>query len=311
MKKYGLVFLLSTTLLTGCISNDDYSKVVNEFQESSNTLTAAYQSLLTHANLIEQNQFIDEQVFEAKPIDPASIKAHAILTDDEIKLRVSAIKALTDYTCALATLAAGKSAAQIETDAAKASTSLGKLSTDAATAIVKPAAGSTAPDYSTPVSAAVTAIGDVIGLIEKHRGENEVKESLRKNDPQVTALFAMLSDESTSLFERQKTALGQTGAIVFRNYAVARGQTPPKTAELLQFSDRIKQYQSETTLIADSDPSHAIRSFQDSHDKLVKAILAPKDKKKQSLAELIASVRSFAAEVTPLAQKSTVPAGSL
>ena len=151
------------------------------------------------------------------------------------------------------------------------------------------------------MSSAATGIGDFLAFIEKRRGEAEVKESLRKNDPQVAALFKLLADESTSLYGRRKEALGQSGIIAFRTYSVARAGRPANPTELLQLSDRIKQYQHDTALLPADDPAPAIHSFQDAHDKLVAAVLAPKDKKKQSLAELIASVKTFASQVATLA----------
>ncbi len=295
-----LALLLAATLLTGCPANDDYGEVVDQFQHSSDDLARSYRALIETANLVEEDQFIDEQVFEAKPVDPATIQAHDLLTPGEIKLRIAAIQALADYTSALATLASGKPSAQIQADSAKASTSLKSLTTQATAAILNPPSGSTAPNYAGPVSSAATGIGDFLAFIEKRHGEAEVKESLRKNDPQVAALFNLLADESTSLYARRKEALGQSGVIAFRTYSVARGGRPANPTELLQLSARIKQYQRDTTLIAADDPAPAINAFKDAHDKLVAAVLAPKDKKKQSLAELIASVKTFASQVATL-----------
>src|ERR1700677_2697358 len=136
---------MTLVLLSGCISDDDYVKAVTQFEQSSNTLIQAYQALLTNANITEENHFIDSQVFEAKAIDPASIRDQDLLTADEIKLRTSAIKALADYTTALATSAAGKQADQIQTDTTKASSSLKTLSSDATTALAHPTKGSKTP----------------------------------------------------------------------------------------------------------------------------------------------------------------------
>jgi len=297
-----LCLLAALAPLSGCVPDAGYSKAAIEFEQSARTLTRAYQVLLTNANSNEENHFIDSQVFDTKPIDPASIHAQDLLTPAEIKLRVSAIKALTDYTNALATLAAGKPAAQIQADANTASSSVQTLASDATTALANPTAGSSTPSYSGPISSAVAAIGAVLTLIEKHRGETEVKESLSKTDPQLQALFELISKESNELYARQKSTLGATGVILFHDYDVARQAKPVNSAELMQLSDRIKLYQRDTALIGDSDPAKAIAGFQKSHDALVAAILAPKEKKKESLAQLIAAVKAFATEVTPLAQ---------
>jgi hypothetical protein len=297
-----LLLCLFITPLSGCISDDDYAKAVTQFEQSSDTLIQVYQSLLTNANITEENHFIDSQVFEAKAIDPSSIRNQDLLTSDEIKLRTNAIKALADYTTALATLAAGKPADQIQADTAKASSSLATLSSDATTAIAHFTKGSKTPDYSAPISSAVSAMGEVITLIEKHHGQTEVKESLRKNDPQLKALFDLIGKESTDLYERQKSTLGATGVMLFHDYDTQRQASPINPALLMELSDRIKQYQKDSTLIGNADPAGAIAAFQKSHDALVDAILAPKEKKKESLAQLIAAVKAFAAEVTPLGQ---------
>lgn len=309
-----LAFCLFATLapLSGCISDDDYTKTVSQFQQASTTLTQAYQSFLANANVVEEAHFIDGQVFEAKPLDPASIQEKDLLTADEIKLRASAITALADYTTALAALAAGnattetKGASQAEADASAASSSLKTLASNSSKAIADSATHATAAskthDYSEPISSAVGAIGDVIALIEKHHSEAEVKESLTKNDPQVKALFDLIIKESRELYSRQKSALGETGITLFSDYETARQAKPVNPAELLQLSDRIKQYQKDSAAIGDTNPAEAIAAFQSSHDALVEAILAPKDKKKESMEQLIATVKAFATEVKPLAK---------
>jgi hypothetical protein len=290
------------TPLSGCISDDDYDKAVTQFQQSSNTLTQVFQTLMINANVTEENHYIDGQAFEGKPIDSRSIQSVDLYTPEEIRLRTCAIQALADYTTALATLAAGKPAAQIQSDASKASSTLKTLTSDATSALIHPTAGSKTPDYSGPVSSAVDAIGQVISLIEKHYGEAEVRESIRKNDPQLKALFDLISKESAELYARQKATLGATGDYLFFDYAQASKATPVNSAMLLELSDRIKQFRKDSALLSDGDPSKAIDAFQKSHDALVAAILAPKEKKKESLAQLITAVKAFASEVSPLAQ---------
>jgi hypothetical protein len=288
--------------LSGCVSDDDYSKTLAEFQQASDTLTTVFQSLMVNANINEENHFIDTQAASAEKIDLAAIRSKDLFTPDQIKLRISAIKAIADYTAALATLASGKPADQIQADAAIASSSLKVLSADATAALTHSPPGAQSPDYSTPVQAAASAIGEVITLIEKHRSEAEIKESLRKNDPQLKALFDLMSKESTDLYSRQKSIFGATGDMIFFDYATARRATPPDRATLQALADRLKQYQRDSSVISSYGPAQAIEGFQKSHDAMVEVILAPKEKKKESLAQLIAAVKAFAGEVTPLAQ---------
>ncbi len=115
------------------------------------------------------------------------------------------------------------------------------------------------------------------------------------------ALFQAMETESAELYERQKQSLGSTGVQLFADYNLA-AKAKADPAQLLELSDRIKQYQSSESALNAADPAGAIAGFQKAHDALVKLILAPKGEQKQSLASLIAAVKSFAAEVTPLAE---------
>ena len=142
--------------LSGCVADDEIDKAVAQFEQSSTALTQAFQTLLMNANTVEVNNYINNQTFSALQIDNGGIQNSAVITNDEIKLRTSAIKALGDYTTALATLAAGKPSAQIQANASTASNSLKMLTSDSSAAFSKPSKGVKTPDYSTPVSATLS-----------------------------------------------------------------------------------------------------------------------------------------------------------
>jgi hypothetical protein len=289
--------------LSGCVQDDDFSKAVTQFQSSSAALTQAFQALMTNANLIEEDNYIDTQTFEGGKIVEADMKNADVLTDDEIKLRAAAIKALADYTTALATLATRKPPSAVEASAKTASTSMNTLASKTQTSTA--AAPATGPKMATPtgpISSAVNAAGAVLELIEKHKSEKEVKESLAKNDPQVTALFDLMASESRDIYTRQKTTLDGTGTFLFVDYNKLIGKPGPDPTELLQLSDRIKQYEKDSVALKSSDPMQAIAGFQKAHDALVKAMLASGPEKKKTAANAVAAVKSFATDVTPLGQ---------
>ena len=212
-------------LLTACTSDDEYSKSVTEFTKASGTLTQAFQTFVSNANLVEENHYIDDQAFAGQSLSPDKIQAQDILTPKEIALRTAAIKALTDYMTALGSLAAGKPAEKIEADAKKAGASISGLSSDAAEAFAE-SAKARKPGFSGPLSSAVSAIGDVLELIEKHRGIEEVRASLKKNDPAISQLFTILSQESTEFYARRQSTLGETGVILFHDYNTASAKSP-------------------------------------------------------------------------------------
>jgi hypothetical protein len=293
--------LLVLLFLMGCVPDQDYTPVVRQFQQSADTLALAFQTLLTNANVVEYEHYIDSQAFDHAPLTPSEIDSRAVITPEELKLRSDAILALAQYTSTLATLAQGKEEGQIVAEATTASTSFSALATDAQTAAAGRHLIPTTADYAGPISSAASAAGIILGLIERHRTHEEIRQSIEKNDPALTALFNMLGTESQAIYERQKSTQRAQGVLLFTDYNREITQPNPDKDYLLQLSDRIKQFRRNQALLAQADPTAAIAAFKKSHDALVAVILAPKDAKPRTLAELVTSVKSFAAEVEPLA----------
>lgn len=287
-------------LLSGCVLDQDYTPVITQFQQSSTTLAQTFQTLLANANVVEYEHYIDTQAFDHSQLTPAEIDSRAVITPEELKLRSDAVLALAEYTTALATLAEGKEEAQIVQDANAASTCFSTLATDAQTAAASHHLIPSTADYAGPISTAAGGAGEILGLIERHRTHEEIRKSIEKNDPALTALFNLLGDESKAIYERQKSTQRGQGVLLFTDYNREIAQPTPDKDYLLQLSDRIKQFRRNEALVAQSDPARAIAAFKKSHDALVALILAPKTGKPQSVAELVASVKSFAAEVEPL-----------
>lgn len=295
--------LLAVTLifLSGCVPDQDYTPVVTQFQQSAATLAESFHTLLANANLVEYEHYIDTQTFDHGQLSPTEIDSRAVITPEELKLRSDAILALAQYTTALATLAQGKQEAQIVQDAETATTSFSTLATDAQTTAVHHHLISSTADYAGPVAGAAAAAGIILGLIERHRSHEEIRNSIEKNDPALTALFDLLGTESTAIYERQKSTQRAQGVLLFADYNREIAQPAPDKDYLLQLSERIKQFRRNQVLVSQCDPAPAIAAFKKSHDALVAVILAPKNDKPKSVAELVASVKSFAAEVQPLA----------
>lgn len=292
--------LLVLLFLMGCVPDQDYTPVVNQFQHSADTLSLAFQTLLTNANLVEYDHYIDSQAFEHAPLIQAEIDSRAVITPAELKLRSDAIRALTQYTSALATLAQGKQEGKIVQDATTASTSFSTLATDAQTAAAAHQLIPTTANYAGPISSAASAAGIILGLIERHRTHEEIRQSIEKNDPALADLFNLLGTESQDIYQRQKSTQSAEGVLLFTAYTREIALAAPDKDYLLQLSDRIKQFRRNQALVDQANPTAAIAAFKRSHDALVAVILAPKDAKPRTLAELVTSVKSFAAEVEPL-----------
>jgi hypothetical protein len=232
------------------------------------------------------------------------------LNDGEIRARTDAIKALTDYTTALSTLAAGKPGTQIQTDAATASASLKSFTTDLTSLVVTPPPkGQTTVNFASPAADAATAIGDVLKVIENHKSADAIRKSVKDAEKDVMPLYQAMEKEATQFYGRQTTAMNTVNITLLNTYANAIKANPIDQGLLLQLSDRLQQHPKDVAALSSSDPTKAIAGFESSHTALVKLITAgPSDNKKALLDQLIAEVKSFVAEVKAPSKSSSASA---
>jgi hypothetical protein len=321
-RPFAATALLAFVFLSGCVADDEVDKATTQFTQAATTLTQTYKSLLQNANLVEVQNFIDSQAFGAimnasageadrKPtqsfqITGPGLSGTALLTPAEITLRTTAIKALTDYTTALSTLAAGKSATQTQADAATASANIKSFATDLTTVAVTVPKGGTPPNFAGPASLAATAIGDILKVIEDHRSATEIRNSIKANDPKVTPLFRAMEAESAYYFTREAQQQRQVEILLLQQYNTAIDDRPINQVRILQLNDRLQRYEAQLTSSSTSDPTQAVKAFESAHTALISLITATKsDDKRKLLSQLLEEVKSFCAEVSTSAKAAT------
>jgi hypothetical protein len=254
---------------------------------------------LNNENTVEQNKVLDDLVFERKPLNLQEIDKIEIITPEEIKIRIAALDALSQYTSNLAQLAQGKTGSAVGDSTKQLSDSLKSLADDANKL---PATKTTFLDnakFSGLTSAAASAIGAVAQLIVEHKARHELERSIVENDAAVKALIQQISDDATSSYERQKNQLGAYGSQLSRDYETElKEKTDP--IFLLNFAKTIKSYRAQKLQLANANPAPAIEKMQKAHEALVAYVAS--DKSPKTFAELVTAVQDFIAAVQPLGQ---------
>ncbi len=295
----------------------DYQKPIQGFQDASNTVVSAERAFLANENTIEQDIYINQQVFEQKPLDPKQIDAQTIITPEEIKFRTDALDALCKYTVNLATLAAGKEDSSVGADTKTLSTNLQTLAKDASGKVTdKKEASAFNAKFSGVAGAAATAIGAVAQLILEHKARTEIRNSVNSTDKDVTALIQLIGDDAQDSYERQRTKLNNYGLQLFRDYdcevspeqpsqsdsntsgQIGCRKTRGDAASLLADADRVKAWRADQTTLAAANPASAIAKMKKAHEDLVKYVNAPNIP--QNLQQLRDSVQAFVSAAQPL-----------
>jgi hypothetical protein len=233
---------LPKIVLTACLVSslacgpEDYQKPIQDFQNAANTIIAADRAFLSNENSIEQNKYIDQQVFEQKPFGPDDVEKQIIISPAEIKLRTDALDALAQYTTSLATLAKGKtdsstgqnikqSGTSLQTAAAVAgsqTTSNSAATADSQTTSTKEQAAKDQAAFKAKFSglatAAATAIGAVAQLVIEHRARTEIKKSVAATDSQITALIDLIGEDAQGSYLRQQNQLGGYSVQLYNDY---------------------------------------------------------------------------------------------
>jgi hypothetical protein len=314
------IVVMGVLVLSLACRPEDYQKPIQGFQEASNTVIAADRAFLSNENTIEQNKYIDQQVFERKPLGPAEIDNQIIITPAEIKLRTEALDALSKYTANLATLAQGKADPSTGQNMKTASTNLQTSATNAGS---QSSTNTTQAAFSTKFSgvagAAAAAIGAVAQLIMDHKTRNEIEKSVKDTNDAITALITLIGDDAQGSYLRQKNQLGAYGMQLSNDYKCeiaidsdsAQGANEvkcprkPKGVEpdpivLLMLADKIKASRAQEATLDNANPAPAIAQMQKAHQALVAYVTS--DKSPKSLSDLATDVKDFVTAAQPLGQ---------
>lgn len=303
-------------LLLGC-SPEDYQKPIQGFQSASDTVIAADRAFLDNENNVEQDLYIDQQVFGREKFGPADVDKKVIISDEEIKFRTEALDALAQYTASLASLAQGKAQASSGQDMKASSDKLKASATKAgskATPDKSPAAFNT--KFSGLATAAAAAIGAVAQLIVEHRAETEIKKSVQITDKDVTVLIGLIYDDAQGSYLRQQSQSGIYGVQLYKDYECEISDSGRSSSDggavdcsrragehadpiaLLSLADRLKAYRRSQATLENANPAPAIQKMQKSHEALVAYVTSNKNPEK--LSDLIKEVKDFVSAAQPL-----------
>ena len=298
---------------------EDYQKPIQDFQDASNSVISADRTFLANENTIEQNKFIDQMVFEQKPLGPGDIDRQTIITPEEIRLRTAALDTLSKYTVNLAALAQGKPGKAIGEDTRTLSTNLQGLAKDAG-ARFNPDKSQAAfnTKFSGIAGAAASAIGAVAQLIVEHKARVEIEKSVTATDHEVTELINLISDDANGSYLRQKNQLSIYGVQLYKDYSceitVADGSPAPAEGvqcprrekgvqadpiALLSLAERIKSFRVQQTTLENANPGPAIDKMRKAHEDLVAYVT---HKNPKTLQQLLSSVQGFLEAAQPLGQ---------
>jgi hypothetical protein len=314
------ILIASLFLWSLACGPEDYQKPIQGFQNAANTVIAADRTFLSNENTIEQNLYIDQQVFERKAFGPADVASRIIISSAEIKLRTEALDALSQYTTNLATLAQGKAA---PSTGQNMKTSGDNLQTSATTASSQAGSNKTQSDFNKKFSgvatAAAAAIGAVAQLVMARKARNEIKQSVNATDKDITALIRLIGDDAQGSYLRQRSQLGAYGVQLYNDYKceIASDDRSAPDADgvkcfrrekgvqadpviLLTLADRIKSLQLQQAALENANPAPAIAAMEKAHEALVAYVNASQDPKK--LSDLITDVKNFVSAAEPLGQ---------
>ena len=261
----------------------------------------ATQAFLKNMNTIEQNKKLDEMVFEKKPLDLPALDREEIISAEEIKIRIDALAALTQYTSNLAQLAQGKAGSPVGDSTSKLSTSLKNLAGDAKKLPMAKATFLDNQNLSGILGMAATAVGGVAQLMVEHKARHEIEQSIVSNDAAVTALIQRISDDADGAYLRQKSQLGEYGDQLAKDYDNELRRDPDPIL-LLSLAETIKSYRTQAMQLSAANPAPAITKMKQAHEALVSYVKSNKNPK--TLSELVTAVQDFVNATRPLEQVS-------
>lgn len=297
-----LICVLALTALillqAGC-GPEDYRKPIRQFQDASTVVISATRVFLNNMNAIEQDEALDDAVFQREPLDLPGLNKIQIISPAEIKIRTDALDALAQYTSNLAQLAQGKPGSAVGDSTTKLSASLKTLADDAGKLPATKATFLNNARLSGMVSGAASAVGAVAQLIVEHKARREIERSIVSTDAAIEKLIQQIGDDAQGAYLRQQAQMGDYGNELSKDYEkeLKRNADP---ILLLSLARTIQAYRTQESQLSQANPAPAIDKMKKAHEALVSCIKSGKNP--ETFAELVAAVQDFVAAVKPLGQ---------
>jgi hypothetical protein len=286
------LFITSQSVLAAGPEKATLKTVTQQFQQATAAVIASARDYFAKMNQVEQNGAIDELAFEGKPINNLVLNQIEIISPEELKVRIEAMNAVSQYTVDLANLAAGTSLKTFGSNLQELSKNLKQCSTDAGS-LPSVSSGSILKSKEFPgiIGGAVTAVGTIVALIEGRRAQNEIKQQIVQQDEALTTIITTIGDEMQLAYERQrdKDSARERDLIITYNQGVS-GPNPNVLVAIL-LAHQIEASRQQMTALADSNPTKSIAAMAKAHTAMVHYVSS--GKKGADLVPLVTSMSSF------------------
>lgn len=291
-----IIMLLSTALLTGCVTTH-FSEPITSFRDSINTSGTAIGIYYAEINQFEREIYLDERLYDpTKEVLATDEQGKptpligALFSAESIKARTDAITLLGVYAQRLSELAGSEAPKQFAEGAKilgdnlfnlqKTFEKLGKDDDE------KKIIDATAKNYSGPIGTIVGVIGRI--YLEKQR-DAAVKRAIEEGTPAVRTVLALLQKDLTEVIDPLKrVGLKEKLADRVTYYNDNRKASFEQRRQILAEIDAAAS-RYETALIA--NPANLIQTMSEAHESLAKYAGSPKTP--GSFAELLAALQTF------------------
>jgi hypothetical protein len=279
---------LWVALLLGGCSTAGYRAPVAQFNEAAAIVVETSRVYITQVNKVERDIYIDGQVAAGQPIDPKEIQARALLTPDEIELRLSALDELTRYGNLLLKLANSDAPDTIAERAEGLGKAVDKLSADVNTRLGRPENAG----FKNAMGPVTSVISQVARLAAERKIQEALNAAVKAGEKPVTNLLDVLSEETLAAYERKRTYLSRsrTWAVDAYNEEARKGERASKDA-LKKYAGQIRVQLDEWDAFAAARPQDSFAAFAEAHVALVAYANSPKTPR--DLNEFVSEMERF------------------
>jgi hypothetical protein len=283
------VFLVSQAAVAADATKASLQTVTLQFQQATAAVITSAQTYFAQMNTVEQNGALDEIAFERKPLDNTALDNIQIISPEALKARTDALKAISQYTQDLASLATGSSLKTFGTNLQGLSKNLSQAATDAGSL---PDANSFIKNKALPgiLGGAVKAVGAIFELIEGRKAQKQIMQEILKQDDTMTAIMTEIGNEMGLAYERQRTKDGErltNLTIEYKNNLNGRSDVFLSFLLVRQIEDSRAQIAALKT----ANPANAVAAMAKAHKAMVDYVTS--GNKSADITSLIASAGSF------------------
>ena len=298
---FTLLLLALAVAFSGCATTASYKAPVGNYKEANTLVVDNTRAIITQANQVERDIYIDRQVRHHARIDMDGIHDAEVFSQDQLAARLQALDTIDAYGTLLLRIVNAEAPQTI----AETSGTLAKDATNLLGMMAK-LQGKSDVAFKNASDPAANLVSQVAGLAMEQKTQEALKAAVEAGYEPMRSLVAVLSEETYGAYKRKRAQLLQEQRYLLEDYdAELKKGASLSESTLKKNAEQIKAQLNTWEASAEANPDLLFAAMAKAQEALLAYVRSDKTLKdtddfSSAMANYLARVKQVGASIKDL-----------